>query len=257
MRQPHAAVRAARSGARRVRRPVRRRRRRPMQPSPSRRAPRRGRCSRARPTCRRRYRHPPAVQAHRRVEQHQRRHQFRAGGGESAARPRSRTNARPPPPGARPPVRAERPVRRRWRRCVHGAAHDDRPWPSRSGPHRDVGQVPVASVSPPPAVAGQPVDGQHLRRLLGAEAVHVEMGVAGHPSMLPAASAGLVGPPWCHALMSPPHIALHRRTARRPNPVCAVSCGCSAAPAQARPACWSTPRPRGSGPVPTRNRCCC
>ena len=76
--------------------------------------------------------------------------------------------------------------------------------------NREAGQVLGRQRPPPKAVSGQPVHGQHLRRLLGAEAVHIEeLGIAGHPSMLrAAASAGLVGPSWCHALMSAPHIAL-------------------------------------------------
>ena len=58
---------------------------------------------------------------------------------------------------------------------VHGAAHDDRAVADQVGcGDRDVGQVPRRQRLPAPAVPGQAVDGQHLRRAGRAVAVHVQ-----------------------------------------------------------------------------------
>ena len=62
---------------------------------------------------------------------------------------------------------------------VHGAAHDDRPCPSRSGAsEREVRQMLRRQRLPPLAVSGQPVDGQNLGGPVRAVAVHI----AGHRS---------------------------------------------------------------------------
>ena len=99
---------------------------------------------------------------------------------------------------------------------VHGAAHDDRPWPSRSGASdRDVGQVLVGQRLPAPAVAGQPVDGQDLRRCpAGRSGARAGVGHGVDAARPPALSGRLVGPPWCHADMSAPHIADPTRAPR-------------------------------------------
>ena len=46
---------------------------------------------------------------------------------------------------------------------------------------REAGQVLGRQRAPPKSVSGQPVHGENLRRLLGAETMHIEeMRVAGH-----------------------------------------------------------------------------
>ena len=57
---------------------------------------------------------------------------------------------------------------------VHGAAHDDRPCPMRSGASTAIsGRCSGGQGLPAPAVPGQPVDRQDLGRAGRAEAVQV------------------------------------------------------------------------------------
>ena len=156
-----------------------------------------------------------AVEADRGIEQHQRCDQIRACGSQIQ---RDRTAERMPDHHNGPSasgVEQRRPARRRWRRCVHGAVPRRPAVAEQVGcEDREVGQVPRRQRLPAPAVPGQPVDGQDLRRLLGGPiSMHVEEDACcmATASMLPGQQVlarPLVGPPWCHALMSAPHTAL-------------------------------------------------
>ncbi len=91
---------------------------------------------------------------------------------------------------------------------VHGAAHDERPWPEqvRCG-DREFGQMPRGQRLPPLPVPGEPVNGQDLGAPRRAEPVKVQ--VFAHASDAASQSARPnVGPPWCHSGMSAPHIDL-------------------------------------------------
>ena len=93
---------------------------------------------------------------------------------------------------------------------VHGASHDDRPWPSRSGATTaKSGRCSVASVCQRRPCPVSPWTARICAGCSGPKRCTLRKCVLlATASMLRAARwAGLVGPSWCHAHMSAPHIA--------------------------------------------------
>ena len=149
----------------------------------------------------------------------------RSGRSRRASKPlRRRTNARRPPSVASSSAASDATLAS----IVHGAAQDERPWPSRSGAATaNSVKCRVARRLPPLPVPGEPVDGQDLYRSRRAVAVRTDRsrhrcyGLRAHVARwrshdLRHAAArrrsaltgcGLVGPPWCHFA--------HVRTAHR------------------------------------------
>ena len=106
---------------------------------------------------------------------------------------------------------------------VHGADHDDRPCPSRSGAATAIsGRCSVRQRPPAPAVAGQPVDGEDPSRPGRAVAVHVKM--VGHGFMLPDAGGRTCRTP----VVSCPHDHTPHRSAAVTEPPTCCAPGCVA-----------------------------
>ena len=155
--------------------------------------------------------HPAAVEADGGVEQHQCRDQIRPCRREMQ---RDRAAERMPDhhTGRRASASSSAASAATLASMVHGAAHDDRPWPSRSGAATATsGRCCVASVSQrwPCPVSPWIARTRAGRAGRSGTCKRVGHGVdAARRARRSSTRRRLVGPPWCHSCMPAPHTAL-------------------------------------------------